>query len=87
MNIIFNLIASYAIPTILLTLLLLFVFVFSYFVVYKKICKREKKLDEAKQYQKYYSHNLGKLRVYTYFAGYDNRGDFTHFRSLLLKMG
>ncbi|PGK63427.1 VanZ family protein, partial [Bacillus thuringiensis] len=39
MNIIFNLIASYAIPTILLTLLLLFVFVFSYFVVYKKICK------------------------------------------------
>ncbi|PFE16852.1 VanZ family protein [Bacillus cereus] len=44
MNIIFSLIASYAIPTILLTLLLLLLFVFSYFVVYKKICKREKKL-------------------------------------------
>ncbi|HDR4540309.1 TPA: VanZ family protein, partial [Bacillus cereus] len=44
MNIIFSLIASYAIPTILLTLLLLLLFVFSYFVVYKKVCKREKKL-------------------------------------------
>ncbi|PQQ52382.1 VanZ family protein [Bacillus thuringiensis] len=44
MNIIFNIIASYAIPTILLTFLLLLIFVFSYFVVYKKICKREKKL-------------------------------------------
>ncbi|PEA24342.1 VanZ family protein, partial [Bacillus cereus] len=44
MNIIFSLIASYAIPMILLTFLLLLVFVFSYFVVYKKICKREKKL-------------------------------------------
>ncbi|WP_256941996.1 hypothetical protein [Bacillus thuringiensis] len=44
-------------------------------------------LDEAKQYQKYYAHILGKSRVYTYSAGYDNRGDFTHFRDLLLKMG
>ncbi|PGB21728.1 VanZ family protein, partial [Bacillus toyonensis] len=44
MNFIFDLIASYAIPTILLTFLLLLVFVISYFVVYKKICKGEKKL-------------------------------------------
>ncbi|HDR6861131.1 TPA: VanZ family protein, partial [Bacillus thuringiensis] len=44
MNFIFNLIASYAIPTILLAFLLLLIFVFSYFVVYKKIYKGEKKL-------------------------------------------
>ncbi|MED3068145.1 VanZ family protein [Bacillus thuringiensis] len=44
MNIIFDLIASYAIPAILLTFLLHILFVFSYFVVYKKICKRETKL-------------------------------------------
>ncbi|MGE7891057.1 VanZ family protein [Bacillus cereus] len=44
MNFIFDLIASYAIPAILLTFLLLLVFVLSYFVVYKKICKGEKKL-------------------------------------------
>ncbi|WJE51132.1 hypothetical protein QRE66_17675 [Bacillus cereus] len=44
-------------------------------------------LEEAKRYQKYQSHNLGKSRVYTYSSGYDNRGDFTHFRDLLMKMG
>ncbi|EOO05534.1 hypothetical protein CON48_13655 [Bacillus thuringiensis] len=44
-------------------------------------------LDEAKQYQKYYAHNLVKSRIYTYFARYDNRGDFTHCCDLLLKMG
>ncbi|MBJ8031044.1 hypothetical protein [Bacillus cereus group sp. N21] len=44
-------------------------------------------LDEAKQYQKYQAHNLGKSRIYTYSAGYDNRGDFTHFRDLLMQMG
>ncbi|EOP49215.1 hypothetical protein IKQ_05253 [Bacillus cereus VDM053] len=44
MNFIFDLIVSYAIPTMLLTFLLLLVFIFSYFVVYKKICKGEKKL-------------------------------------------
>ncbi len=44
-------------------------------------------LEEAKHYLKYQAHNLGKSRIYTYSAGYDNRGDFTHFRNLLLKMG
>ncbi|MGX5627360.1 hypothetical protein [Bacillus cereus] len=44
-------------------------------------------LEEAKKYQKYQAHNLGKSRIYTYSAGYDNRGDFAHFRDLLLKMG
>ncbi|WP_179864868.1 hypothetical protein [Bacillus pseudomycoides] len=43
--------------------------------------------EEAKRYQKYQAHNLGKSRIYTYSAGYDNRGDFTHFRDLLMKMG
>ncbi|MGX5629189.1 hypothetical protein [Bacillus thuringiensis] len=44
-------------------------------------------LDEAKRYQKYQAHNLGRSRIYTYSAGYDNRGDFVHFRNLLMKMG
>ena len=44
-------------------------------------------LDEAKRYQKYQAHNLGRSRIYTYSAGYDNTGDFVHFRNLLMKLG
>lgn len=44
-------------------------------------------LDEAKSYMKYQKHNLREPRVYTYSAGYANRGDFVPFRSLLLQMG
>ncbi|QVW28837.1 hypothetical protein [Bacillus phage SWEP1] len=44
-------------------------------------------LDKAKAYRQYQAHNLGKSRVYTYSAGYDNRGDLPVFRNMLLAMG
>ncbi|PGC62593.1 VanZ family protein [Bacillus toyonensis] len=43
MNIISELFVSFAIPTIQLTFLILLILIFSYFVVYKKVCKGEKK--------------------------------------------
>lgn len=43
--------------------------------------------DEAKRYIEYQRHNLKKPRIYTYSAGYANKGDFIPFRELLLTMG
>ena len=43
--------------------------------------------DEAKRYIEYQRHNLRSPRVYTYSAGYANKGDFVPFRDLLLAIG
>lgn len=43
--------------------------------------------DEAKRYMEYQRHNLREPRVYTYSAGYANKGDFVPFRDLLLSIG
>lgn len=43
--------------------------------------------EEAKRYQDYQSHNLGKSRVYTKSMGYSNYGEYASFWKLLMKMG
>ncbi len=42
---------------------------------------------EAEQYLKYQGHNLHAPRVYTAYAGYDNRGEFPCIIKLLKRMG
>lgn len=44
-------------------------------------------LEEARRYMKYQGHNLTHPRTYTYGPGYANKGDYTHFWSLLFNIG
>lgn len=42
---------------------------------------------EAEKYLKYQRHNLHKPRVFTDYAGYQNRGDFPELQKMLLRLG